>query len=45
MFHYGRPGGEFRLEIDVPDIPGLPFPAGKTPKPLAELGVNLRLSI
>lgn len=46
--HYGRLGGEFRLEIDTPPVqlgPTTFIPAIHVPAPLWELGGGLRISL
>ena len=47
--HYGTPGGEFRLQVNVAqaDVPGITLPGGRlySPAPVVDLGVGLRLSL
>jgi hypothetical protein len=51
MFHYGKPGGEFRFELDTPEIPAIPgvteeaIPAIHVPRPILELGLNLKATL
>jgi hypothetical protein len=43
--HYGRRGGEFRLEINVPAQPGLNIPDIFVPAPLFDVGIGVRIRI
>lgn len=45
--HYGNPGGEFRLRIDLPatEVAGQPIPAIYVPAPLFEVGIGARIAI
>ena len=49
MGFYGEPGGEFRVEFDVPeglgDVLGLPIPEGTFKGPMLDVGLNLRVSM
>ena len=49
MADYGEPGGEFRVEFDVPeglgDLLGMPLPEGTFRGPMLDFGVNLRVSM